>query len=130
MKNLFLPLLFVALFAACSQEGGDDQKSEPIIKVDKKVEKSRDKGAALICLEEGDTITCKLMTKRLNKPRSVLFHWRSPNSPDDDRDYTLTLPAAHASVFDMRHKEGRSNGEWKVSADIEGEEVSTTFYID
>jgi len=130
MKNFFLSLLFAVLFAACSQESGDDQKNEPIIKVEKKVEKSSDKDAALICLEEGDTITCKLMTKRLNKPRTVAFHWRSLNSPNDDRDYTLTLPADHASVFDMRHKDGRTKGEWKVAAEIDGEEVSTTFYIE
>ena len=130
MKNLFLPLLFAALFAACSQEGGEAKKNEPVIKVDRKVEKSGDKDMALICIDEAEKITCKLMTKRLNKPRSVLFHWRSPNSPDDDREYTLTLPAAHASVFDMRHKEGRAKGEWEVTADIEGEEVSTTFYIE
>ena len=130
MKSFFSPLLIAAMFADCSQEGGDEQKSEQIIKVEKKVEKKNDKQGALICLDEDEKITCKLMTKRLNKPRSVLFHWRSPNSPDDDRDHTLTLPAAHASVFDMRYKEGRAKGEWEVTADIEGEEVSTTFYIE
>lgn len=129
--KLYLLLLAAALFfAGCSQDGSGDNKSGQLIKVDKKVEKSADKDAALICLEEGDKVICKLMTKRRNEARSVRFDWQSPDSPNDDRAHTLTLPAAHASVFDARDKDGRAKGRWKVTADIDGEEVSTTFYMD
>jgi len=125
-----LLLLVAALFiAGCSQENSD-KKEDPLIKIEQKVQKCAGKDAALICLEEGDNITCKLMTKRLNEPRSVTFQWQSPISPDDDRAYTLTLPAAHASLFDTRHRAGRAKGNWKVTAEIDGEEVSTTFYLD
>lgn len=115
-------------FVGCSQEGGS-KKSEQLIKVDKTVQKSAGKDAALICLEEGDDITCKLMTKRLNEPRRVTFHWQSPNSPDDDRETTLTLPATHASIFDMRHKDGRAKGQWEVTAKIDNETIATTFSV-
>ena len=129
MKYTLL-LLSTALFiAACSQENGD-KKNDQLIKIEKKVQKSAGKDSALICLEEGDNITCKLMTKRLNEPRSVKFHWQSPISPDDDRAYTVTLPATHASVFDTRHKTGRAKGSWKVTAEMDGEKVSTTFDMD
>jgi hypothetical protein len=130
MKQYLLLLAATLFFTGCSQDGSDDNKSRQLIKVDKKVEKSADKDAALICLEEGDKIICKLMTKRLNEPRSVRFHWQSPGSPNDDREHTLPLPAAHASVFDVRYKDGRTKGEWKVTAEIDEEEVSTTFYMD
>ncbi|MBU1642209.1 hypothetical protein KKE54_02510 [bacterium] len=126
-----LSLLFLAatlFFAGCSQESGD-KKSEQLIKVDKKVEKSAGKDAALICLEEGDNITCKLMTKRFNEPRSVKFYWQSPITPEDDRAYTVTLPATHASVFDTRHKTGRAQGNWKVTAKVGDEEAITMFRI-
>jgi len=128
MKQTLL-LLSTALFiAACSQENGE-KKDDQLIKIEKKVPKSAGKDAALICLEEGDNVTCKLMTKRLNETRNVKFHWQSPISPDDDRAYTVSLPATHASVFDRRHKAGRAKGSWKVTAELDGEEVSTTFYM-
>ncbi len=130
MKNFLSSLLLAVLFAACSQEGGDEQKSEQVIKIEKKVEKSSDKDAALICLEEGDKITCKLITKRSNKERNVLFHWQSPNSPKDGRERTVILPANHASIFDTRRKDGRTKGIWKVTAKIDNEKVSTAFYMD
>ncbi len=125
-----LLLLSAALFiAACSQDNGNN-KDDQLIKIEKKVQTTEGKDAALICLEEGDNITCKLMTKRLNEPRSVKFQWQSPISPDDDRAYTVTLPATHASVFDRRHKAGRAKGNWTVTAEMDGEEVSTTFDMD
>ena len=129
MKSFFLPLLLAVLFAACSQESGDEQEREQVIKIETKIEKSSDKDGALICLDEDGKITCKLMTKRCNRDRSVEFSWLSPTSPKDDREHAVTLPANHASVFDVRYKEGRVKGKWTVTAEIDDEEVSASFRI-
>ena len=100
-----------------------------MINVEKKVTKSADKEEVLICLDEDEKITCKLMTKRLNKDRTVEFVWNPPKG-NDKREREMTLPANHASIYDVRDKKGREKGKWVVEATIDGEEVSTTFVID
>lgn len=92
------------------------------------VKKSADKNEALICLDEDNKITCKLMTKRVNRDRDVEFEWASPNGKDD-RERKIVLPANHASIFDSRDKNGRAKGVWKVEVEIDNEEVSTTFTV-
>ena len=113
--------MLAVLFAGCSQDESD-KKSENVIKVKKKVEKSGNNDLALICLDEGDKITCKLMTKRVGKDREVEFEWESPNGKDD-REREMVLPANHASIFDVRHKEGRAKGVWTVEVQLDDEEV-------
>ena len=119
--------MLAVLFAGCSQDESD-KKSENVIKVKKKVEKSGNNDLALICLDEGDKITCKLLTKRVNEDREVEFEWKSPNGKDD-REREMVLPANHASIFDMRNKGGRSKGKWTVTAEIDDEEVTASFKI-
>ncbi|MEE8589385.1 MAG: hypothetical protein V3S80_08600 [Sulfurimonadaceae bacterium] len=128
MRNYLSIFILTALFLGCSQDDGDDKKSENVIKVEKKVKKSTDKNEALICLDEGDKITCKLMTKRVNEDREVEFEWKSPNGKDD-RKREMVLPANHASIFDIRHKKGRVKGVWTVEAELDDEEVTATFKI-
>lgn len=118
--------LLAALFLGCSQDDSSDKKSNKVIK--KEVKKSADKDEVLICLDEGSKITCKLMTKRINKDRDVEFEWESPNGKDD-RERRMVLPAGHASIFDSRDKKGRVKGVWTVEVEIGDEEVSTTFTI-
>lgn len=127
MRSYLLILMLAVLFAGCSQDESD-KKSEKVIKVEKKVAKSVNKDLALICLDEGDKITCKLMTKRVGEDREVEFEWESPNGKDD-REREMVLPANHASIFDVRHKEGRVKGVWTVEVELDDEEVSTTFKI-
>lgn len=128
MGNVLLLLVLSLLFSGCSREESD-KKSEELIKVEQKVAKSKGGEGALICLDAEGKITCKLMTLRVSEARSVRFNWRSPVSPDDDRERTLTLPANHASIFDTRSKEGRAKGTWNVTAELGGEAVSTTFTL-
>ena len=98
------------------------------ITVEKEVKKSSGTDEALICLDEGDKITCKLMAKRVNKEREVEFEWKSPNGKDD-RERELTLPANHASIFDARLKKGRAKGVWTVEVEISDEKISTSFKL-
>lgn len=126
MKKHLSIFLLAALFLGCSQDDSADKKSNKVIK--KEVKKSADKDEVLICLDEGSKITCKLMTKRVNKDRDVEFEWESPNGKDD-RERGMVLPAGHASIFDSRDKKGRVKGVWTVEVEIGDEEVSTTFTI-
>ncbi len=121
-----LIILSAVLFLGCSQDN-DDKESKKIIQVEK-VKVDAKKSEALVCIEEEGKITCKLMTKRINKDREVAFEWKSPNGKDD-RERKIVLPANHASIFDMRHKDGRVKGRWEVSAALDGDEVSTTFSV-
>lgn len=129
MKYYLLGLLLAALMTGCSQDTGKEEKSGEGIKVEQKVKKSAEKESALVCLDEGDKITCKLMTKRANRERLVEFVWHSPGS-SDDRERTLALPANHASTFDTRNKSGREKGRWEVTAKIDNEEVAAIFRIE
>lgn len=126
MKKHLSIFLLAALFLGCSQDDSADKKSNKVIK--KEVKKSAEKDEVLICLDEGSKITCKLMTKRVNKDRDVEFEWESPNGKDD-RERDMVLPAGHASIFDSRDKKGRVKGVWTVEVEIGDEEVSTTFTI-
>lgn len=128
MKNYLLFFILPVLFLGCSQDSGKDRKSDKEIKVEKKSVKSADKNEALVCLDEGDKITCKLMAKRVNEEREVTFEWSSPNGKDN-REREMLLPANHASIFDVRTKKGREAGIWTVKAEIEDKEVSATFEI-
>lgn len=135
--RIYLSIVIAAgLFLGCSQENGENKEkksetkeSRKVINVEQKVVKSADREEVLICLDEDDKITCKLMTKRLNKDRTVEFVWNPP-SGNDKREREMTLPANHASIYDTRGKKGRVKGEWLVEATVDGEEVSTTFVID
>ena len=123
--HLFI-ISFMVLFAGCSQDSSE--KKGQNIQVDQKVPKSSNKNEALICLDENEKITCKLMTKRVKKERSVRFEWESPNGKDN-REREMLLPANHASIFDARYKKGRAKGKWKVEVQLGGEEISTTFTL-
>jgi len=124
-----LGMLLAVLMTGCSQDAGKKEKNTEGIKVEQNVKKNAGKESALVCLDEGDKITCKLMTKRADKERLVKFVWRSPGS-SDDREQTIALPANHASTFDTRNKSGREKGEWKVTAQIGSEEVTAVFHIE
>ena len=128
MKYYLLVATLTLFFTGCSQDKEKSEKEDGI-KVEKEVKKSSGSDEALICLDEGDKITCKLMTKRLNKEREVEFAWKSPNAKDD-REREMVLPANHASIFDSRQKKGRVKGLWTVEVEIEdGEEITTTFTL-
>jgi len=126
MKIYLLIFSFIVLFTGCSQEEHD--KKEQGIQVEKKVPKSSNKNEALICLDQDEKITCKLLTKRVKKERSVLFEWKSPNGKDN-RERKMILPANHASIFDSRYKKGRVKGQWKVEVELDGEKISTAFKL-
>ena len=127
MQNYLLLIMLSIVFAGCSQDS-ENKKSENSVKTGKEVKKSAAKSEALVCLDEGDKITCKLVTKRVDRDREVEFEWESPNGKDD-REREMVLPANHASIFDMRSKAGRAKGTWKVEVEIDDEEVSTSFEI-
>ena len=127
MRYYILAVAAILLFAGCSE---DKEKSgnKDVIKVEKEVKKSSGSNEALICLDEGKKITCKLMTKRINRERKVEFEWESPNGKDD-RKREILLPANHASTFDSRLKKGRVKGLWTVEVEIDDMKSSTTFKI-
>ena len=127
MRHYVAILSIVLLFSACSQ---DDEKSETTQKsiVKTEVKKSTHKKEALVCLDTDNTITCKLLTKRVNKEREVEFEWKSPNGKDD-REREMILPANHASIYDARSKKGRAKGKWTVEVELEDEEISASFFI-
>ncbi len=127
MRKELLIVLSAILIAGCSQDDSNKQEKN-VVKVEKKVEKSADKESALICLDDEKGITCKVMTKRVNRERTVIYNWRSPDGKDDRRR-EMTLPANHASLYDMRDKNGRAKGSWKVTATLEGETVSAAFTV-
>ena len=127
MRYSVFVIILAVIFIGCSQES-DEKKSDSGIKVEQEVKKSADKDEALICIDADNKITCKLMTKRVNKDREVEFEWESPNGKDN-REREMVLPANHASIFDARDKSGRVKGVWTVEAEIDDEEVSTTFTI-
>ena len=126
MRKYLSIFVLAVLFLGCSQDESSDKNSNKMIKHE--VKKSADKNEALICLDEDNKITCKLMTKRVNRDRDVEFEWASPNGKDD-REREVVLPANHASIFDSRDKNGRAKGVWKVEVEIGNEEVSTTFTV-
>ena len=128
MKHSILILALIILFTGCSQDDNTKQSSN-VVQIDKEVKKTVHNGNALVCLDESDKITCKLMTKRLTREREVEFEWRSPNGKDD-RNRELVLPVNHASVYDMRTKKGRAKGMWSVEVEIDDTKVSTTFMIE
>lgn len=127
MRRALFFILPAILLTGCSQDESD-QTSRKVVTVEKKIEKSSGKESAMVCLDEKTTITCKLVTKRVNRERTVVYRWRSPNG-SDDREREMVLPANHASIFDLRKKSGRAKGEWKVLAEIDDEEVSTRFTV-
>lgn len=127
MKSPFLILLLAVVFAGCSQDESS-KKSDKNTKAEKKAEKSIGKDLTLVCLDEGDKVTCKLVTKRVNKDREVEFEWKSPDGKDD-REREMVLPANHASIFDVRHKKGRVKGVWTVEVELDDEEAATTFRV-
>lgn len=127
-KHSSFIIILALTFLGCSQESSE-KKSDNGIKVEKEVEKIAGTDQALICLDEGDKVTCKLMTKRVNKDREVEFEWKSPNGKDN-REREMILPANHASIYDTRQKKGRAKGLWSVEVEIDDdEEVSTNFRI-
>ncbi len=127
MRYYILAVAAILLFAGCSEDK-EKRENEDVIKVEKKVKKSSGSDKALICLDEGKKITCKLMTKRINTEREVEFEWESPNGKDD-RTREMLLPSNHASVFDSRLKKGRVKGLWTVEVEIDDMKLSTTFKI-
>ena len=127
MKLYVAALSVVILFSACSNDEEQGKSNKGIV-VEKEVKKSADKKEALICIDADDKITCKLLSKRVNKEREVAFEWKSPNGKDD-REREITLPANHASIFDARSKKGRVKGKWEVEVKLDGEEVTTSFVI-
>ena len=127
MRYYLAAIILAAIFTGCSQES-DEKTSDKVITVEKEVKKSAGTNEALICIDEDAKVTCKLMTKRLNRDRKVEFEWKSPNG-NDDREREMMLPANHASIFDARDKSGRVKGLWTVEVEIDDEEASTTFTI-
>jgi hypothetical protein len=128
MRHYIAALTALLLFTACSND--DEQtKTRDVITVEKEVQKDAHKEEALVCMDEDNTITCKLLTKRKNKEREVRFNWKSPNAKDD-RKRKMVLPANHASIYDARNKKGRVKGLWKVHVTLEDNAaISTTFVI-
>ncbi len=127
MRHDVATLSVVLLFAACSNDETQDETTDSVI-VEKEVKKSADKKEALVCIDADEKITCKLLTKRVNKEREVAFEWKSPNGKDD-RKREMTLPANHASIYDARSKKGRVKGVWKVEVELDDEAVTTSFVI-
>ena len=127
MRVYIAVMSVVVLFSACSNDEKQSKTTDGIV-VEKEVKKSADKEEALICIDADDKITCKLLTKRVNKEREVEFEWKSPNGKDD-REREMILPANHASVYDARSKKGRVKGVWEVEVELEDEEVTTSFTI-
>ena len=128
MKHYIATLTVLLLFTACSND--DEQtKTKDVITVEKEVKKDAHKEEALVCMDTEDTITCKLLTKREDREREVLFKWKSPNAKDD-RKREMVLPANHASIYDARNKKGRVKGLWKVQVTLEDDaEITTSFVI-
>lgn len=127
MRHYIAVLSIVLLFSACSQDNEQKKTTEKSI-VTTEVKKSSHKKEALVCLDTDDTITCKLLTKRVNKEREVEFEWKSPNGKDD-REREMILPANHASIYDARSKKGRAKGKWTVEVELDDEETSASFFI-
>ena len=91
MKHSMFIITSMFIFLGCSQESSE-KKSATVIKVEKEVPKKVDKDSALICIDSDKKITCKLLTKRVNKEREVEFYWQSPMGKDD-RERKMILPA-------------------------------------
>jgi len=127
MRHYIAVLSIVLLFSACSQDNEQKKTTKKSI-VTTEVKKSSHKKEALVCLDTDDTITCKLLTKRVNKEREVEFEWKSPNGKDD-REREMILPANHASIYDARSKKGRAKGKWTVEVELDDEETSASFFI-
>ena len=127
MKASVVAIVLTLLFLGCSQED-KVQKSADTLIVEKEIKKSPNKNEALICIDEDETITCKLVTERLNVKRTVLFEWRSPKG-NDDRKRDMILPKGHASIYDARSKKGREKGKWIVEVALDDETVTTSFII-
>lgn len=90
-------------------------------------------GSKIICERiEGEIakIRCRYHTQSAPQKRKVVFTWRSPTSPQDDRNRTLVLPAGHRSVFDERYLYGRAPGEWNISVTAEGERTHALYLLD
>ncbi|WP_457596356.1 hypothetical protein [Hydrogenimonas sp.] len=85
------------------------------------------------CRFENEKIVCTYFLDRSDNPagRSVLFHWVSPRSPEDDRIRHFDIPPRYGSVYDYRFLPGRVRGEWRVVVtDLESNEsVETIFDI-
>jgi len=128
MRHYAVVLSAILLFTACSQDEDEKSNATEGITVVKEVKKSPQKQEALVCIDADDKITCKLLTKRVNKEREVEFEWKSPNGKDD-REREMILPANHASIYDARSKNGRVKGVWKVEVELDDEEVTTSFVI-
>jgi len=117
----FWTLLLLTLMLGCS-----DEKSS---RVETKVQKEKKHDSTLHCLKEKNTLTCKLLTKRVDKAREIEFEWKSP-SGHDDRERKLVLPPNHASVYDARSVTGREKGLWYVEVEIDdGEELHSNFTL-
>ena len=89
--------------------------------------------AKVQCEIENEKIYCTYYLDRSDNQfgKEVLFHWFSPNSPEDDRIRHFKIPPLYGSVYDYRFLPGRAKGEWRVIVqDLEtNETVETTFDI-
>lgn len=126
---LLAALIVAAVFYFLKLQTPTTTTTEPEIKVEKELEVQKNTQEALICLQESGQITCKLLAKRIDRDRVVIFRWFAPTSPKDDRTREMILPANHASIFDRRHVQGRSKGKWRVEVEIEADQPSTSFTL-
>lgn len=129
IRSTALIVLTLLLWAGCSQDEHTKKHSDKKIEsIETKVVKTKNGDEALVCLKDDGKVTCKLLTKRVNKKRNVEFVWKSP-SGDDNRERELVLPANYASVYDARTIAGREKGLWHVEVEIDDEEVTATFKL-
>lgn len=80
--------------------------------------------------EKIEKLVCWLETTRLPAKRTVHFRWHSVTTPQDDREYSVSLPAHHGSVYDYRLLRGRAQGLWEITVRIDGvDEAHHQFYL-
>jgi len=82
-----------------------------------------------LILEDENSIICKYSHERSENEKHIIVQWIEPDG-SITRTRNMTIPPYHASIYDYRYAEGRTQGKWTFKVIDDDEEFITTFIIE
>lgn len=82
-----------------------------------------------LILKDENSIICKYSLNRLDHEKNILIQWIEPDKKIT-REREMTIPANHASVYDYRYIQGRTQGVWTFKVIDDNTTYTTNFTIE